>query len=255
MNRDPWDQLVAAHTTIDALHDQMAALVTVLLDQLTAYADGQPDRLQQVQAQCTTGTALVRQFGDVLAELEAAIERLAPGDGQPASKARTKRAGRQACSIVRHLPPRAVAGGGPASALPSSERRGSSHGDGSSAVSGLRKRVPAGAWPLDLARASSQGPPGRAVHRLRNGRRTGARVESGMSLCPPRTPHRSRPAERHRGVPTFCVIFGRAALRPEPVGPCRQGAGRKLGTTIQLSCLTESRRGPKMVPKLSLGAP
>jgi hypothetical protein len=77
-DRLAWDDAVAAHTALLALHDQTLMLVTRLLSQASRAASYTPDVLDEIAATRTTLLALFAQEVDMLAALERAIEALEP---------------------------------------------------------------------------------------------------------------------------------------------------------------------------------
>jgi hypothetical protein len=79
-DRLAWDDTVAAHTALLALHDQALMLVTRLLSQASRAAAYSPDVLEEIAATRTEICVLLEQQADALADLERAITALEPDD-------------------------------------------------------------------------------------------------------------------------------------------------------------------------------
>ena len=88
MDRLAWDDAVAAHTALLALHDRALVLVTRLLSQASRAAVYSPDVLEEVAATRTEIRVLLKQQADVLADLERAIAALEPDEPADRGEAR-----------------------------------------------------------------------------------------------------------------------------------------------------------------------
>ena len=78
MDRLAWDDAVAAHTALLALHEQAIMLTTRLLSQAARAAAYTPNVLEDVAATRMEVRALFAQQAAVLADLEQALETLEP---------------------------------------------------------------------------------------------------------------------------------------------------------------------------------
>jgi hypothetical protein len=79
-DRLAWDDAVAAHTALLALHDQSLMLVTRLLSQASRAAAYSPDVLAEIAATRTEIRVLLEQQADMLTDLERALEALEPDE-------------------------------------------------------------------------------------------------------------------------------------------------------------------------------
>jgi hypothetical protein len=84
MATEAWDDLVAAHATLAEIHARTSNYIADVLDGFTEACVTHPTRLARVVKLRTEGAELLGQVEDALAELEAAIEALAPADSQDA---------------------------------------------------------------------------------------------------------------------------------------------------------------------------
>ena len=80
MGTDAWDTLATAHTALGALQARSSDFISDLLDLLTDHASRNPALLGRVVALRTQAAELNGEFEDALADLDAAIEALNPGD-------------------------------------------------------------------------------------------------------------------------------------------------------------------------------
>jgi hypothetical protein len=80
MDAGAWDDLAAAHAALSALQARSSDSISDLLDLLTRQAAHHPDLLSRVVRLRTEAAELSGDMDDALADLEHAIEALAPPD-------------------------------------------------------------------------------------------------------------------------------------------------------------------------------
>jgi hypothetical protein len=80
MDREAWDELVAAHAVLGTLHARGVVLLTQLLERLGQSAAGHPAQTAEADQYEATVTTLVAALDEAMNALEHTINRLEPRD-------------------------------------------------------------------------------------------------------------------------------------------------------------------------------